>query len=85
MTQKPNNPETKQDSDSEEEDDEQCECGHDKHHHMVSAIPTYTAWGHFWINLMGVSSIPIRLDFQCRVCKDKFDFTTDPEELKKHL
>lgn len=84
MTDKPKVPETEQDSESEEEED-RCECGHDKNHHMVSALPTYTAWGHFWINLMGVSSVPIRIDFQCRICKDKFAFTTDPKELKQHM
>ena len=79
-----NEPENSEDSESEEEDP-RCECGHGKGHHMVSAIPTYTMWGSFWINLMGVSSVPIRIDFQCRVCKDRFAFTTDQEELKKNM
>ena len=64
---------------------ERCSCGHDKDHHMVSAIPTYTAWGQFWVAFMGVSANPIRIDFQCRSCKEKFDFTTDPKELRSHL
>ena len=78
------NIEPEEDSESEEENP-QCECGHGKGHHMVSPIPTYTMWGSFWINLMGVSSVPIRIDFQCRVCKDRFAFTTNREELKKYM
>ena len=64
---------------------ERCSCGHDRDHYMVSQIPTYTAWGTFWITLLGVSATPIRLDFKCRVCKEVFDFIRDPEELKQFL
>lgn len=52
---------------------------------MVSPVPTYTSWGKFWVIFMGVSSVPIRLDFQCRVCGESFDHTTDPEELQRLL
>lgn len=62
-----------------------CRCGHDRRHHMVSPVPTYTSWGKFWVIFMGVSSVPIRLDFQCRVCGESFDHTTDPEELQRLL
>jgi hypothetical protein len=47
---------------------------------MVSPEPTYTGWGKFWVMFMGVSSIPIRLDFRCRVCGEVFDSTVDPTE-----
>tara|TARA_B110000037_G_scaffold114548_1_gene131684 strand:- start:232 stop:474 length:243 start_codon:yes stop_codon:yes gene_type:complete len=70
---------------SEEDIPEKCFCGNDRSHYMVTAIPTYTSWGHFWVVLMGVSAIPIRIDFQCRVCKEKFDFTTQQTELKQFL
>ena len=74
------------DEDSDEvQEPEKCFCGYTRDHHMVSPIATYTAWGKFWIILMGVSSIPIRIDFQCRICKERFDFTVDGEELKKYL
>ena len=62
-----------------------CSCGHDRNHYMVSQIPTYTAWGTFWITLLGISASPIRLDFKCRICKEVFDFIRDPEELKNFL
>ena len=62
-----------------------CVCGHNRFHHLVSAEPTYTAWGHFWVVLMGVSSSPIRLDFRCRRCKEKFDFITNPQELRRFM
>ena len=64
---------------------DKCSCGHDRTHYMVSADPTYTTWGTFWITLMGVSSVPIRIDFRCRVCGETFDFIRDPEELKNYI
>ena len=67
------------------EETERCSCGHDRRHHMVSPLPTYTSWGTFWISLLGISATPIRLDFKCRVCGEVFDFIRDEEELKKFL
>jgi hypothetical protein len=52
---------------------------------MVSPVPTYTSWGKFWVFFMGVSSVPIRLDFQCRVCGQSFDHTVDPVECQALL
>ena len=74
------------DDDSDEVDEpEKCYCGHTRDHHMVSPVATYTAWGKFWLILMGVSSVPVRIDFECRMCKERFDFITDAEELKKYI
>ena len=67
------------------EESERCRCGHDRNHHMVSPLPTYTTWGTFWISLLGISATPIRLDFKCRVCGEVFDFIREQEELKKFL
>ena len=67
---------------SEEEIIEICSCGHNRYHHLVTPNATYTAWATFWITMMGVSATPIRVDFICRVCKEKFDFEIDPERLK---
>ena len=67
------------------EEFEKCSCGHDRKHHMVSPIPTYTTWGTFWISLLGVSATPIRMDFKCRVCGEVFDFIRDSDELKSFL
>ncbi len=61
---------------------ETCQCGHNRSHHLVTPSATYTAWGTFWITMMGVSATPVRVDFICRVCKEKFDFEIDPERLK---
>ena len=66
----------------EEDIIETCPCGHNRHHHLVTPSATYTAWATFWITIMGVSATPIRVDFICRVCKEKFDFEIDPERLK---
>ena len=64
---------------------ERCACGHDRHHHMVTPKPTYSSWGAFSVTLIGASATPTRIDFLCRVCKEKFDWTTDPEELKQFM
>ena len=61
---------------------ETCSCGHTRDHHLVTPRATYTAWGTFWITIMGVSATPIRVDFICRMCKEKFDFEIDSERLK---
>ena len=73
------------DAQASSEETDRCSCGHDRNHYMVSADPTYTAWGTFWITLMGVSSVPIRIDFRCRVCGETFDFIRNPEELKQYI
>jgi len=70
---------------SEDDDLPYCACGHTRHHLMVSPVPEYTAWGTFWVTLMGVSAAPIRIRFRCRVCKSVFDLTNDPDELKTFL
>jgi hypothetical protein len=62
-----------------------CACGYDRHHHLVSQERSYTSWGSFWVMLMGVSASPIRIDFKCRRCKEKFDFITNSRELKRYL
>ncbi len=70
---------------SEVDDSPRCSCGHDRHHHLVSQERSYTSWGGFWVMVMGVSASPIRIDFRCRRCKEKFDFITNPKELKRYL
>ncbi len=62
-----------------------CSCGFDRHHHFVSQERTYTPWGNFCVVLMGVSANPIRIDFRCRRCKEKFEFITNPQELRRYL
>ena len=62
-----------------------CLCGFDRHHYMISVVPTYTRWGAFWVTMMGVSSTPIRIDFVCRVCKTTFDRERNPEKLRRFL
>jgi hypothetical protein len=52
---------------------------------MVSARPTYTGWAKFWVFFMGVSAIPIRLDYRCRVCTQTFDRSEDQADLNGYL
>lgn len=72
-------------ADDDKEVIERCSCGYDRHHPMVTPKPTYTAWGTFWVTLMGVSASPIRIDFICRRCDERFDFIVNPEELRRFL
>lgn len=62
-----------------------CRCGYTRDHVMVSPVPTYTGWAKFWVFFMGVSYKPVALDFQCRVCKEVFDRTEDPDTLASYL
>ena len=71
-----------EETEESEEFVETCSCGHSRKHHLVTPRATYTAWGTFWITIMGVSATPIRVDFICRMCHEKFDFEIDPERLK---
>ena len=75
----------KSDKSTQVDDTPRCSCGYDRHHHLVSQERSYTSWGGFWIMVMGVSASPIRIDFRCRRCKEKFDFITNSEELKQYL
>jgi hypothetical protein len=72
---------------NKESDDQiaKCSCGYDRHHHWVSQERKYSSWNGFWVMVMGVSARPLRIDFRCRRCKEKFDFITNPEELKRYL
>jgi hypothetical protein len=62
-----------------------CRCGHGRGHVMVSAEPEYSGWANFWVIFMGVTATPYRLNFRCRVCKQVFDTTADPADLKKFV
>ena len=62
-----------------------CRCGYDRYHLMVTPELEYTAWGTFWLTVMGVSAAPLRARFRCRRCGERFDFTDDPQELKKFI
>jgi len=61
-----------------------CACGHRRDHLMVSPVARYSGWGSFWVFFMGVTARPVRIDFQCRVCRQTFDSTTDPDDLEDH-
>jgi hypothetical protein len=52
---------------------------------MVSPEPKHSGWAHFWVIFMGVTAPPYRVEFRCRVCKQTFDSTDDPEECKKYI
>lgn len=87
MTDTPDTPTTPSFSIHDLKDDELsvCRCGYDRYHIMVTPILKYTAWATFWITVIGVSAVPLMARFRCRRCGDVFDFTEDPEELKKFI
>lgn len=58
-----------------------CECGHDRHHYMVSAENHYT-FGRSLILMLGISVEPVKVTYQCRKCWKVFDETTDPKDLR---
>ena len=62
-----------------------CVCGYDRHHLMVSAEPKYGGWRGFWVIFMGVSAVPLRVDYRCRVCQQVFDSTDDPGALNRTM
>lgn len=59
-----------------------CGCGYGLDHVMVSQVPDYTAWQSFCVFFLGVSASPRRIEYQCRVCREVFHTTTDPEVLE---
>ncbi len=60
-----------------------CRCGHDRHHHMVSAKGRYSTMGWFTL-LIGVTARPRAVEYWCRRCGERFDSTADPDVLAKH-
>lgn len=60
-----------------------CACGHDRHHHMVSARGKYTLMGWLWL-MCGVTARPVRVEYWCRRCNQRIDWTDDPAVLEAH-
>lgn len=61
-----------------------CRCGHDRHHHMVSAEGEYTFSGYLRL-FFGISARPLRVVYRCRRCDQTFDRTTDPKVLDARI
>ena len=58
-----------------------CKCGHDRTHYLVSAKCKYTFAGWLWVTLVGVTTRPLKIDYQCRRCEQIFDTSQEPEDL----
>jgi hypothetical protein len=67
--------------DQEQAELPRCECGHDRHHYMVSAQNHHT-FARALILMLGISVEPVKVTFQCRKCWKVFDETTDPKDLR---
>ena len=50
-----------------------CSCGHDRNHAQVEANPRYSLWGYFKLGLVGITAIPIEVEFQCSRCHQFFE------------
>ncbi len=61
-----------------------CQCGHDRHHHMVQAKGQYTTIGHFLV-LFGISYRPLKVRYLCLKCHEYFDETNDNDVLSNFL
>lgn len=59
-----------------------CRCGFDRHHYRVSRNGDYTFFGMFLLT-WGISVRPTKVYWQCRVCTQTFDASTDPAILAK--
>jgi len=49
---------------------------------MVSAECKYTAWGWFWVTVIGASARPTKAIFRCRTCGEIVEETTDDAVLR---
>ena len=61
-----------------------CKCGHDRTHHMVSAVGNFSPWA--WALLVfGISVRPYEVEYRCRKCDRVIERTSDPEACRKAL
>lgn len=59
-----------------------CRCGFDRNHYRVSRNGQYTLTGWFLLTC-GISVTPTKVEWQCRICNQTFDASTDPAILAK--
>ena len=58
-----------------------CRDGYDRNHGFVIAKGRYGCWSKFGL-FTGLSVSPYKVVYQCSICNEEFDETTDPEILK---
>jgi hypothetical protein len=61
-----------------------CSCGNDKLSSKIKHTCEYSGFGQvlYWI---GISAIPVRVNFVCSVCNEVIESTDDPEILKQYV
>jgi hypothetical protein len=61
-----------------------CSCGFSKTDSHVQHICEYSGFGQvlYWI---GISAIPVRVNFVCSVCKEVIESTDEQQILKKYV
>jgi len=60
-----------------------CSCGNNRNSESVYIKTEYTPWGWLWM-LLGISAVPVKVNFICRKCGQTLDTLTSKEELKKY-
>ncbi len=61
-----------------------CRCGYTRDHAMVEKEPHYSFFG--WCTLLfGISTLPTRIDYRCRSCKQSLGETTDLKVRRAHM
>ncbi|MBI3124328.1 MAG: hypothetical protein HYZ10_07980 [Ignavibacteriales bacterium] len=61
-----------------------CSCGHDKTNPKVLHKCEYSGFGQilYWI---GISAVPVRVNFVCTVCNETIESTDDQGILKQYI
>ncbi|OGU65473.1 MAG: hypothetical protein A2499_16445 [Stygiobacter sp. RIFOXYC12_FULL_38_8] len=61
-----------------------CSCGYDKSNLKVQHKCEYSGFGQvlYWI---GISAVPVRVNFVCTVCNEAIESTDDPNILKQYV
>ena len=60
-----------------------CSCGNNKNSPMVSVKTRYGTWGLFLLSL-AFSAKPIEIVYQCQICGEILDTSTDEELIDKY-
>jgi hypothetical protein len=64
-------------------EERRCRCGHDKRHSRVRPGYHYGIVGSL-LQIMGVSAVPTRIDFECGKCGEIVGSIVEPALLEKY-
>lgn len=61
-----------------------CACGYTKSSQQIQHKCVYSGWGQFFYSI-GISAIPIRVNYFCIVCGEVIESTNEPRILKQFV